>query len=268
MRRLMGWIISLVVFFVLLMVAIWAFQSKLVYYPDKTITIEPSSAGLDFKNVFLTTSDGLKIHGWFIHNDKSKDVLLFCHGNGGNISGRIGIVREFYDLGLSVFIFDYRGYGKSEGKPNEKGTYKDVDAAWKWLAEEKKYSNDNIYVIGRSLGGAVALYITEKENPEKLILDSTFLSVADMAKHQLPFLPVFLIPLYKYSNKERIKKIQCPVLIIHSKSDDIIPYNQGSELFKLAKDPKTFLEIRGSHNDGFFESQDQYLKAVKEFISK
>jgi len=268
MRKFMGWIISLFVILVLLMVALWALQPKLVYYPDKTIIVEPSSAGLKFENVFLDTSDGLKIHGWFIPNEKSKKVLLFCHGNGGNISGRIGIIREFFDLGLSVFIFDYRGYGKSEGKPSEKGTYRDVDAAWKWLTETKKYSKDNIYVIGRSLGGAVSLYITEKEKPAKLILDSTFLSVNDMAKKMFPFLPVSLIPFYKYSNKTRIKSIDCPVLIIHSPDDNIIPYSHGKRLFELAKEPKTFLEIRGSHNNGFFESQEQYMKSVKEFLAK
>lgn len=267
-KKAMYYLIVLIILYAILVLIMYFNQAGFIYFPTKDLEGNPSSLGMPYEDVFLNTEDGVKIHGWFVPKLGSKRVLLHCHGNGGNISHRIEMIKLYNDIGLNTFIFDYRGYGKSEGKPTEKGTYNDAEAAWKYLIEIKKFKPENIIVLGNSLGGAVAAHLAMQNKPLALILDSAFTSVTDMARIHYPFFPIGLLPVYQYPTIKMLKKIHCPVLVIHSQDDEIVPFKLGKKLFEEAKEPKTFLEIKGSHNDGFFESYDLYKKGMSDFLKK
>jgi len=195
-------------------------------------------------------------------------VILFCHGNAGNISHRLESIQIFHRLGLNVFIFDYRGYGRSEGKPSEIGTYRDVEAVWQYLVEERQVSPNRIVVFGRSLGGAVAAWSANRHTPGALILESAFTSVPDIAAKLYPYLPVRLLSRFKYNTAEYLDEVDCPVLIVHSREDEIMPFSHGKQLFERARGPKEFLEISGTHNEGFITSEKRYIEGLNTFISE
>lgn len=243
-------------------------QSGLVYYPQREIDATPDQLHLPFDDLMLATSDGLKISAWFIPAKDARGTVLFCHGNGGNISHRLDTIWTLNKLGMNVLIFDYRGYGKSEGKPTEKGTYLDAEAAWKHLVEKRGIPGERIIVQGRSLGGAVAAHLARDHTPAGLILESTFSSMPDMAAKLYPMFPVRLLSKFEYATAEYVAAVKCPVMVVHSPEDDIIPFKQGRRVFDAAGAPKRFVQIRGSHNTGFIESDDIYRPALREFLSE
>ena len=173
----------------------------------------------------------------------------------------------YHQLGLAVFIIDYRGYGRSQGRPSEPGTYLDAEAAWNYLTKDKAVPENRIILYGESLGGAVATWLATQHKPGALILESSFTSVMDMGRHYYPYLPIRWISRIKYPTLDRIKEVHVPLLIIHSLTDDIVPYAQGKKLFESAHEPKSFLEITGDHNNGFMESNGRYLDGIDQFIS-
>jgi len=227
----------------------------------------PLDIGLEYEEVTLQTIDNVTISGWYIPAKHEKGIILFCHGNAGNISHRLDSISIFHNLGLSVMIFDYRGYGKSGGNPSERGTYLDAEAAWNYLVEVKQKSPDRIILFGRSLGAAIAADIALKKIPAGLILESSFLSVPEMGKKHYPWIPVNYLSKYYYSTKDRIKSITCPKLIIHSPDDEIVPFEHGKSLFEKAVQPKEFLQIKGGHNEGFLISGDFYIEGLKRFVN-
>lgn len=246
-------------------------QAKYVYYPDfpsRTIDMTPKDIGLDYEKIVFKTRDNINLVGWFIPNQQAQGTILFCHGNAGNMSHRLASIQMFHDLGLSTFIFDYRGYGESQGNVSERGTYHDVEAAWNYLNVERSIDQDDIIIFGRSLGGAIATWCAEKFKPRMLIIESTFTSITDIAAALYPYLPVRLLSRYRYKTAEYIKDVRCPVLIIHSTDDEIVPLKHGQKLFKIANTPKEFLPIKGSHNVGTVESQGSYVNGLKNFINK
>ena len=247
---------------------LFIFQSHSVYYPERVLSADPGSIGLDFESISFETTDRVKLSGWFIPGENSRGVILFCHGNAGNISHRLESIQIFHQLGLDVFIFDYRGYGQSEGKPTEPGTYKDAEAAFQYLIEERQVSQNKVIVFGRSLGGAVASWLAQSHTPGALILESTFTSLPDVAATLYPYLPVRLLLRFKYNTAEYLGRINCPVLIVHSPNDEIMPFSHGRRLFEMAKEPKRFLEITGSHNEGFITSGKRYEEGLNAFISE
>jgi fermentation-respiration switch protein FrsA (DUF1100 family) len=190
------------------------------------------------------------INAWYVPAKNENGVVLFCHGNAGNISDRLDSIKIFHDLGQSVLIFDYRGYGKSGGKISEKGTYLDAEAAWDYLVQVKHKQPGEIVLFGRSLGAAVAAETALRKNPAGLILESTFMSIPAIARKYYPWLPVKFIAKYRYATVDKVGLIKCPKLIIHSKTDEIIPFEHGLNLYEKASPPKEFLEIRGGHNEG------------------
>lgn len=245
-------------------------QDALVYHPMAEISLTPADAGWDYDDLTLAASDGVNINAWFVPAPDARGVVLFCHGNAGNIGHRLDSIRIFRDLGLSVLIFDYRGFGRSEGRPSEAGTYLDVRAAWDFLVEEKGVEPGRIIIFGRSLGGAVAGYLAAQLGREKapgaLILESTFTSLPDMAARLYPFLPVRWLAKYSYNTLGRLGDIHAPVLVVHSPDDEIIPYAHGQALYAAAPEPKMFLEISGGHNAGFLTSGARYVEGLRSFL--
>ena len=251
-----------------LVVFLFLMQDRMVYFPTRGIAATPADIGLTYEPVWLETTDGVKLSGWFVPVEEARGVVLFLHGNAGNISHRLDSIDTFHRLGLSVFIFDYRGYGQSEGKTSEQGTYLDGQAAWRYLVEQRQILPNEIILFGRSLGGAVAAWLAQKYSPGAIILESTFTSVPDVAAKHYPFLPVRLLARLKYNTLARLPEINCPVLIVHSPDDEIIPYSHGQQLFEAAQEPKEFLKLSGGHNEGVFISGKQYETGLDAFITR
>ncbi len=245
---------------------LWWQQPAMIFYPSPGLVTTPVEAGLVYEEVKLTTADGVSLHGWYLPNPTSKKTLLFFHGNAGNISHRLDSLLIFHRLGLNVLIMDYRGYGRSEGNPGEDGLYRDADAAWQYLIEQRGNKAEDIVIMGRSLGGAVATWLAAKQKPVALIVESTFTSVREMARELFPLLS-WLTPLrYRFDSASVMEDIRCPVLVVHSREDEIIPYTLGKKLYDTARQPKRFLEIRGGHNGGFLLSQPQYERGLRTFL--
>jgi len=242
-------------------------QSRMVYYPTREIEATPELFGLAYEPVTFAAADGVKLTGWFVPADDQRAVVLICHGNGGNISHRVVLIDLLHRLGLGVFIFDYRGYGQSDGRPSERGTYLDAEAAWRYLTDRREIPADRIILHGRSLGAAVAAHLAKDCGPAMLLLESAFTSIDDMGAELYPWLPVRLLTRYHYSTIEYVAQVNCPVLIIHSADDRMIPPEHGRRLFAAAGEPKQFLEITGSHNDGYYESGAVYTDGLDEFIT-
>jgi len=246
------------------------FEKTHIFYPDKKIYQEPKDFNLNYKEVFIKTPDNINLCGWFIKGD-SKSIILYFHGNAGNISTRLEIVKMFVDSKFNVFIFDYRGYGKSTGKPTEKGIYLDTLSIYKYLTENENINIENIIVYGESIGCAFATYLAEKEKVSLLILQSPFSSALDMASFLFPYIPKFFLKLIisvEFDNLSRIKKINIPKLIIHSIDDEIVPFKFAQKLFIQASHPKEFLTTRGLHNQTIYNNKDEYIKKINEFIER
>ncbi len=193
--------------------------------------------------------------------------MIFCHGNAGNISDRIEKILNFYNLGINVFIIDYRGYGRSQGHPTEQGMFFDAAAAIDYLRTRKDINQNKLVFYGSSIGGVAAIDAVSKKPVAALIADSTFTSAVDMGRIIAPIVPPFLIKA-KLDNASKIKGIAIPKLFIHSPDDDTVPFHLGEKLYQLAPEPKEFLRISGSHNDGFEKSHDIFFAGIKAFLIK
>lgn len=242
-------------------IILYIMQPTFLYCPVREVLYTPDELGMDFEDVVFKSDDGLLLSGWYIPAENSRLTVLFCHGNGGNMTHRLDSINIFYKLGLNCFIFDYRGYGSSEGTPGEEGTYLDVKAAYEWLTKEKKISPDDIIIFGRSLGGSIAAQLAARVEARALIIESTFTSFVDIGRKFYPYMPVRWFSRFSYRTIDYVKDVRCPVMIIHSRNDDIVPFEFGLELYEAANEPKKFVEISGSHNDGFLVSSEIYKKA-------
>ncbi len=245
---------------------VYFFQDRLLYMPSGDMLVTPAQAGLAFEDVDFIATDGIRLHGWYIPAQEARATLLFCHGNAGNISHRLESILIFHRLGLNVFIFDYRGYGKSSGRPDEQGTTLDAEAAWQWLEQEKRLDPAQLIIFGRSLGGAIAAELARTQPAGALILESSFTSYAAIGRAHYPWLPVGRIAKYRYATIEKVRSLAMPVLIVHSPEDEIVPFSHGRELFAACPEPKYFLEIGGGHNDGFLLSEHRYVEGLERFF--
>lgn len=269
MRTIATLVAAAVSIYLLLGVMLFFMQERMIFLPrlpGRQLEATPRDVGFDYVDVNFKTADGLTLHGWYIYARNPRGTVLFLHGNAGNISHRLDSVAIFHELGFNTFIIDYRGYGQSEGKPGEQGTYLDADAAWQHLLTERGEDPARIVVFGRSLGGAVAAWLATKHKPAALIVESSFTSVAEMAAHLYPYVPVRFILRLRYPVIDFVSRITCPVLIVHSRDDEIIPFAMGKALYKAAPGPKAFLELAGDHNSGFLMLPDRYRQKLAEFI--
>ncbi|HOW35576.1 MAG TPA: alpha/beta hydrolase [Candidatus Omnitrophota bacterium] len=243
------------------------FESRSVFYPTREIPVTPSAVGLDFDDVYFKTQDGVTLNGWFVKAGDGRCTLLYFHGNAGNLGHRLEKIALFHQLGVNIFIIDYRGYGKSTGKPTEQGVYQDALAAYDYLLADRGINPEKIVGYGDSLGGAVAIDLATKKKLSCLIIDSSFTSVADLGKMIFPFVPSFLLAT-KMDSINKVKGISIPKLFIHSVNDEIVPFALGKKLFDAAAQPKEFLTITGGHNTNHIDSKDDLLKGIGDFLKK
>jgi fermentation-respiration switch protein FrsA (DUF1100 family) len=266
MRIVMTTIAFVVGFYILVCVAALVFQSSLVFFPDRRIVATPADIGLDYEDVFIKTSDGERVHGWFVRGEKRWTVLFF-HGNAGNISHRLDSIRIFHSLGVSVLVIDYRGYGRSEGRMSEQGSYRDAEAAYRFLIDDRNIDADDIVFFGRSLGSAVAIELATRFRPAALIAESCFTSLADVGARHYRLLPVKLLTRIRYDCVPRVEMIDCPKLFIHSPGDELLPFHLAQKLYETAAEPKQFMELQGDHNSGFLTMGPRYVNGLREFLN-
>lgn len=263
-----GFLGSLFLIYITIAGTVYLSQRGMIFSPTREVTETPAYIRLKFEEIVLKTKDNIGISAWYIPAQEERAVVLFCHGNAGNNSHRLDSIRLFHDLNLSILIFDYRGYGKSEGSPEEEGTYLDAEAALDYLVNSRHVHPEKIVVFGRSLGGAVAAEIALRHKVGALIIESGFTSVPAIGREYYPFLPVKLLSRYSYATIDKVNKINAPKLFIHSPNDEIIPFQHGKSLYEKASPPKEFLEISGDHNNGFRISGSFYTDGLDRFISK
>ncbi|MBN2491457.1 MAG: alpha/beta hydrolase [Planctomycetes bacterium] len=250
-------------------VLLYLSQAKLIYFPGPPGVSSPRDIGLAFEEVWLHPAGGGRVHGWFVSAPDARGAVLFCHGNAGTIDDRLDTLRILHKLRLAVLIFDYRGYGRSDGSPSEANTYADAEAAWRHLTERRGIAPDRILLWGRSLGGAVAVELATRHAAAGLVVESSFTSIPDMAAGTFPIpLPFRLLCRHVYDSAAKVARLSCPTLFLHSPEDDIIPWRHGERLFAAAAEPKRLVRIRGDHNHGFLQSGEAYLGPVRAFVSE
>ena len=242
-------------------------ENHFVFAPEKTPDLPPDDYQMNRRDVYLDTPDSEVLHGWFFPVAPAEPVILLFHGNAGNVSHRLGYIKLLTGMGFNVFIIDYRGYGKSSGRPSEKGLYIDALCAYDHLINTEKTKPEDIVLLGRSLGCAAAIETATKRDARSLVLESGFLSVRHMAGHMgLLRLIKPLIPA-NYNNLEKIKTISIPKLIIHGDNDEIVPFSMGEKLFAEAGEPKYFYPVKGAgHNDTYAVGGREYGDILKSFI--
>ena len=275
MRTLLVFIAFGFILYAAFSLMLYLLQDRLVFLPHmpgRELDTTPQSMGFGYEDVWIDTEDGERLHAWYIptDDDRVRGTLLFFHGNAGNISHRMESVLIFNRLGLNVLIVDYRGYGQSSGTPGEKGTYLDARASWDYLVDQRGARPRDIVIFGRSLGAAVGAWLASQADvsPAGVIIESSFSSGMDMGKRLYPVLPVRLITRIRYPVKEYVTRIQAPVLVVHSRNDEIIPFDMGQTIFNEAKEPKFFLEMQGDHNAGFWISRETYVPALDRFFAR
>jgi len=234
-------------------VLLYIFQNRLIYFPSRHIHMTPADVGMPFESLMLSASDGVRINAWYVPCSSPRGTVLLFHGNAGNLGDVILDVAQWHRLGFNVLAVDYRGFGESEGAPTEKGIYADADAAWLYGVHDRGEDPRRIVVVGRSLGGAVAIELAHRRAPGALIVESTFTSLPDVGSLHYPLLPVRLLARCRYDSRSRVRSIQCPKLFAHGSEDTLIPIRLGRKLFDSAAEPKTFLETAGDHtSSGIF----------------
>ena len=240
-------------------------QGKLIFLGTREMDRDPGDAGLAFEEVRLPVA-GHETHAWYVPVENHRGVVLFSHGNAGNLSGRlesIGLLRSF---GFSVLAYDYGGYGFSTGKPSETRCYADIRAMWDYLINVKQIPPSEIVLFGRSLGAAPTAELAQSVTPGAVVLESAFLSVPDVATAMPIVGRLTWLIRHRFENKNKAQNFSSPVFIIHSPNDEVIPYEHGRRLFELAPEPKTFLDIRGDHNLGFVISEPVYRTGWEAFL--
>ncbi|PYQ16573.1 MAG: hypothetical protein DMF80_04395 [Acidobacteria bacterium] len=264
------WLASALVLLACLTVLPVLFERQLIYYPYRRLEVTPKELGLRFDDVRLVAEDGVVLHGWFLPVDGSRLTVLVCHGNAGNISHRLDRALLIHaKLRADVFLFDYRGYGRSEGTPDEAGTYRDGRAAYLHLTGERGIAPGRLVLFGESLGGAVALQLALEQPSRALVLESPFTSIADMAAVALPLLPMRYFVRTRYDNLAKIAALKVPLLVLHGEADTTVPLEQGRRVFEAAPEPKRFFAIPGAgHNDTYLTGGEAYWQAWSEFLAE
>jgi uncharacterized protein len=245
------------------------FEYRQVFQPYARLEATGRELGRPFEDVLFRTSDGIQLNGWFYpaptDSPRAHLVLLLCHGNGGNISHRLGHAAALLETGAAVFVFDYRGYGRSEGRPSEAGTYLDAQASNAWL-RRAGFAATNILALGESLGGGVAAELALRETVGGLLLLSTFTSIPDLGAELFPWLPVRWLSTIRYDTANKLPKVRVPVAVLHSRTDTLVRFQHAERNFAAANEPKLLWEVAGDHNDPVEADRPRYVAGVDRWL--
>jgi fermentation-respiration switch protein FrsA (DUF1100 family) len=244
------------------------FETHLIYHPQRAHDVTARELGLAAEPLTLRAEDGVAIDALYLPVPSSRFSILFAHGNAGNLSHRLDRVLFLQSkLGADVLLFDYRGFGRSEGRPDEAGTYRDARAAYRWLTAVRGVPPERIVLMGESLGSAVALDLAVTRPARALVLESPFTSVPDMAAVVFPFLPARWLVRTRYDNLGKVGRLAMPLLVLHGDRDEVVPFAQGQRLFEAAPEPKRLFAIPGAgHNDTYVVGGPAYWKAIADFL--
>jgi fermentation-respiration switch protein FrsA (DUF1100 family) len=267
----------LIALFVIIILMMALFERSLIFFPTRypigswDVEAVARGSGCEIEECYFTTDDSVRLHGWWVRrSEESRDdpLLLFFHGNAGNLSDRADLVLELANrLPAQVFVVGYRGYGRSEGKPTEDGLFLDARAAWRFLTDDRGVPGERIVVFGKSLGGAVAVDLAMDVDAAGLIVESSFTSIPEMAARHYPFVPKFLIRT-QMNSLSKIGMVSCPKLFVHSRADEVVPYELGRKLYESASQPKAFHEVVGAgHNETWLVGGAPYIEAISGFLS-
>jgi pimeloyl-ACP methyl ester carboxylesterase len=260
-------LLGLIVFFA--MFFRW-FEHTNVYHPTRTFDARPEELRRPYEEARFKTSDGLTLHGWFFPSSKASNrpavAILFCHGNGGNISHRLPVYEVLLETGAAVFTFDYRGYGQSEGRPSEEGTYRDAEAALSWL-EQRGFPSTHVIAFGESLGGGIASELARRRPLGGVVLQSTFTSIPDVGAELFWWLPVRWLGSIEYDTQAKLPSVQAPVVVMHSRDDGLIRYEHAQRNYAAANDPKWLVELQGDHNFSLAD-RDAFRAGVQKLVDR
>jgi fermentation-respiration switch protein FrsA (DUF1100 family) len=265
-------LVGLLVFFILAYPAfLLLFENKIIFHPSSYPEgyWNPTSLGVPLQDIYFASEDGVKLHAWFIPLPNAVATLLWFHGNAGNLSHRLDNIQRLKRLNLNIFIFDYRGYGRSEGVPNEEGIYKDSRAAYKQVLAMGGVSVNSLFLFGRSLGGICAVQTAMNHPARGLILESVFTNSVDMSRTVFPLIPLGWGGRPKLDAVGKVPRLKLAKLFLHGTRDEIVPYDLGRKLFEKAGNPKTFYAIEGAgHNDTYILGGVRYYDALNRFITE
>ena len=243
-------------------------ENRLIFHPSTEILRTPRDVGLGYQDVYFTTVDNVRLNGWFIPHPKAGITMIWFHGNAGNIGDRVANIKLLHDKTcINIFIFDYRGYGRSPGSSSERTTYLDGEAAMNFVRSQLSIEGQNLVIFGRSLGAAVAAEMATRYDSRAVILESPFISIREMAKVALPGWPVGPLLSTKFDVIDKVARITAPLLVLHGDHDEIIPFEHGQKVFAAAHEPKQFYPIAGAgHNDTFVAGGNSYYDRLRSFI--
>lgn len=259
--------VAIVAGYIAVCLGLFLAQRHVIYFPPTGYRLTPGDVGLRYEDLTLTSDDGLALAAWQVPRDGARTTVLFCHGNAENMSDLCSSLKTLHQLGHSVLIFDYRGYGRSTGEPSEAGLYRDAEAAWRYLTEVQGLPPDRIVLLGRSLGGAVAIDLAARHPPAALVVECTFASLVDIGQRQYPLLPVNWLCRDRFESIRKIPQVSCPKLFLHGTADELIPLEDARRLFAAAPEPKQFIETPGQHNDAGFEYSSHYTRLLAEWLA-
>jgi len=258
---------ALVILFAVVMLR--TLENRLIYFPPHYP--EGFSPGnhleSEGQDVWLTTEDNVRINAFYLSHPSSPKVLLWFHGNAENIGYGLARMKVLSQIGVNILAVDYRGYGKSEGKPDEAGVYRDADAAYDYLVKQRHIRAEDIFIYGNSLGGAVALDLAARRPCGGLIVQSSFTSARAMARRMFRVPLLEYVPKTRFDSLQKIRDVHAPILIAHGTRDEVVPFEMGRRLFAAASEPKRFYPIEGAgHNDVIEVGGDAYLQQLKTFV--
>ena len=266
MKRMIYFLIMMSGFLFLgLFLVVRYLEGTAIFFPSKQITLTPDRVGLAFEDLYLTTPDGININAWLLKNTAAKATLIYAHGNAGAMSDRLMKIKYFHDLGLNVIVFDYRGFGKSQGKPNEQGVYLDALTVFDYLKTRGEFNKIPVIAYGASMGGVVAVDLATKRPVDILVVDSSITSGLEVARRLYPYLPSFLITI-RFDSLTKVKTLSIPKLFIHSPQDKGIAYEMGRRLYEAAQAPKEFIKSSGGHDEIQIVSDHATSQAFTQYL--
>jgi fermentation-respiration switch protein FrsA (DUF1100 family) len=270
-KRVSRLLSSILIGYILILLLVRAFESHLIFfpnYPDR-LSGDWKPRDLPFEQVWVTSADGTRLHAWWIPNEKAKFTFLAFHGNAGNIADRATVYEFLRTVPANVLALEYRGYGHSEGKPNEAGFYADAEAAYKYLVDTRHIDPKTIVSYGQSLGTAVATHLAANREVGAVVLEAPFLSARRIATHVFRFLPGLQFLVYsQFDTQAQLKKIKAPIFVVHCRQDPVLPFRLGQEVYAASNTPKTFLEIDSyCHEEASVIAPDKYCAALQNFLT-